>query len=104
VLLHASLGFLIGYGSASNKSWKYLGISILIQLPFNAPLFFWYIYMLPLESSSWLFMVPGSIGVAIIIILYIYIGKSMLPRSLPEPIRRARRRAIRRKALRRKSK
>ncbi len=87
-LLHASLGGIIGFGCYKGRGWHYLGFALLIHIIFNLLLlpYFWL-------DSIWYFLLTLPLS----ILLYYYFFSKLLPRTLPEALRKERRRVIRKK-------
>ena len=87
-LLHASLGGFIGFGCYKGRGWHYLVFAILVHLIFNL-LMFPYFFL----DNIWysLLTLPLSI------VLYHYFHSKLLPQTLPEALRKERRRDIRKK-------
>jgi hypothetical protein len=87
-LLHASLGGFIGFGCYKGRGWHYLVFAILIHLIFNL-LMFPFLSLGNIEYS--LITLPLSV------VLYHYFRSKLLPQTLPEALRKERRRDIRKK-------
>ncbi|MBU3902031.1 MAG: hypothetical protein KKE04_01540 [Candidatus Thermoplasmatota archaeon] len=87
ILLHASLGTLIGYGCSIKRPIKYFGYATLIHLLLNTIIFTTYLGM------------PYSFFVVFTIIYgaswFYYVIVYILPKSLPEKMRKQKRRILR---------
>ncbi len=94
VFIQGALGIYIGYGSHRLELFSYTIKAIFIQVPFNFGLVLWYLIVWIYRVSGWELILIATIyafGV------YLYVYFKILPLSLPEDLRKHRRRTLRKR-------
>jgi hypothetical protein len=89
IQFHGALGLMIGYGVSLRKTFRYFGYAILFHIILNA-VFFGYL------SVS----IKILVGLTVFTVIYgtlllVYDAKMLLPKSLPEKMRKQKRRMLR---------
>ncbi|MCK5561262.1 MAG: hypothetical protein KAJ51_11730 [Thermoplasmata archaeon] len=94
VFIQGAMGIYIGYGCHKLDLFGYSLKAIFIQAPFNFVVVLWYvvIYTAPLTSGWELILIATIYAFGV----YLYVYFKILPLSLPEDLRKHRRRTLRR--------
>ncbi len=110
VLFHGAIGIYIGYGSYKRRPFKYFFYALLLSLPFNGLIFFWYWFswttnaynrtyeLANIYSGGWWVLLLALVWA---IFVYRIMHTRIMPAALPEEKRRERRRAIRKRKRKR---
>ncbi len=88
LLLQGVTGAILGYASACRKIFRWIGVAVLIHSCFNFVMFITNLNLIIIELSAVIALCYG-------IILFVYITGLLFSKSLPEELRKEKRRHIR---------